>query len=49
MVSGQFQGITREFLEEFIKNHGGRNTGSISGKTNILVTGYKLEDGREVT
>ena len=28
---------------------GGRKTGSVSGKTDYLITGYKLEDGREVT
>ena len=28
---------------------GGRKTGSVSGKTNYLIVGYKLEDGREVT
>jgi BRCT domain type II-containing protein len=49
VITGEFQGITREFLETFIKTHGGRNTGSVSGKTNILITGYKLEDGREVS
>ena len=32
-----------------IAEYGGRCTGSISGKTDYLITGYKLEDGREVT
>ena len=29
--------------------HGGRKTSAVSGKTDVLVVGYKLEDGREVT
>ena len=29
--------------------HGGRCTTGVSGKTNYLVAGYKLEDGRDVT
>ena len=32
-----------------IGQYGGRCTGSVSGKTDYLITGYKLEDGREVT
>ena len=49
VVSGQFQSISRPKLEEFIKTHGGKCTGSVSGKTDYLVVGYKLEDGREIT
>jgi len=30
-----------------ITQHGGRKTGSVSGKTDYLIAGYKLEDGRE--
>ena len=32
-----------------ISDYGARCTGSISGKTDYLIIGYKLEDGREVT
>ena len=32
-----------------ITEYGGRCTGSVSGKTDYLIAGYKLEDGREVT
>ena len=32
-----------------ITEYGGRCTGSVSGKTDYLVVGYKMEDGREVT
>ena len=49
VVSGIFNEITRDKLENMIALYGGRCTGSISGKTDYLVTGYKLEDGREVT
>lgn len=41
--------IDRDTAEKIVKNHGGKVTGSISGKTNYLVIGEKLEDGREVT
>lgn len=49
VCSGIFENISREKLEEFINSHGGRCTGSVSGKTSYLITGYKLEDNREVT
>ena len=49
VLTGVFETIGREKLEYFINNHGGRCTGSVSGKTTHLVHGSKLEDGREVT
>ena len=49
VLSGEFESISRSKLEEFIKDHGGRVTSAVSGKTNYLIVGYKLEDGREVT
>lgn len=49
VLTGEFESISRPKLEEFIKEKGGRCTSAVSGKTNILVIGYKLEDGREVT
>ena len=49
VVSGEFEGISRPKLEEFIKEKGGRNTSAVSGKTDYLLVGYKLEDGRDVT
>lgn len=49
VLTGIFEMIGREKLENFINNHGGRCTGSISGKTTHLIIGVKLEDGREVT
>ena len=49
VVSGIFNEVSRERLEEMITEYGGRCTGSVSGKTDYLVVGYKMEDGREVT
>ena len=46
-MSGVFLGITREEIENIIVRLGGRNTGSISGKTDYLIAGHKLEDGRQ--
>jgi len=49
VCSGIFENITRDNLEKFIVDHGGRKTGSISNKTDYLIVGHKMEDGREVT
>jgi len=49
VVSGVFIGITRDEIENLVTKFGGRKTGSISGKTDYLIIGHKLEDGREVT
>ena len=49
VVSGIFENISRDKLEEFINSHGGRCTGSVSGKTDYLVVGYKIEDGRDIS
>lgn len=35
-------------MEKFIAQKGGLNRTSISRKTNYLITGTKLEDGREI-
>lgn len=48
VISGVFEYISREKLEEFIRDHKGRNTSAISGKTDYLVVGIKLEDGRAI-
>lgn len=48
VVSGEFERISRPKLEELIKEKGGRVTSAVSGKTDILVVGYKIEDGRPV-
>jgi BRCT domain type II-containing protein len=49
VLTGVFDVISRDKLEEFIVKHGGRCTTGVSGKTNYLIAGYKLEDGREVS
>ena len=49
VVSGIFNLISREKIEQLIGDYGGRCTGSVSGKTSYLVIGYKLEDGRDAT
>ena len=49
VVTGVFNAISREQIAALITKHGARNTGSVSGKTDYLIAGYKLEDGREVT
>ena len=49
MISGIFERIARERLDAFLKELGCRVTGSVSGKTDYLFLGSKLEDGRETT
>lgn len=49
VCSGQFETISREKLEEFVRQKGGTITTTVSGKTDYLIVGYKLEDGRDVT
>ena len=49
VLTGVFCAISREKIAELITNYGARNTGSVSGKTDYLIAGHKLEDGREVT
>ena len=49
VVSGVFNEISRDKLEMMVSDYGARCTGSVSGKTDYLIIGYKLEDGREVT
>lgn len=49
VISGIFDGISRAKLEEYCTQKGARVTGSVSGKTDLLVVGWKMEDGREIT
>lgn len=49
VVTGVFERLTRDKIEEFIKTLGGRVTGSVSGKTSYLIAGHQLEDGRETS
>jgi replication factor C subunit 1 len=48
VCSGEFESVSRSKIEEFIASKGGRCTSAVSGKTNYLVVGFKLEDGRSV-
>jgi len=47
-VTGLFRSMTREAVEDMIKESGGKVSGAVSGKTDYLVHGYELEDGRAV-
>jgi NAD-dependent DNA ligase len=49
VCTGQFDDITRPALEQFLKDKGAKVTGGVSGKTNYLIVGSKLEDGRDVS
>ncbi|CDW82869.1 brct domain containing protein [Stylonychia lemnae] len=47
-VSGVFEDITREKLEEFIKKNGGRLVTQVTTKCDYLIIGKLLDDGRKV-
>ena len=42
VVSGTFEGFDRKQLKELIELHGGRNVGSVSGKTDLIVAGADM-------
>jgi len=42
VISGVFEKVSRKELKTLIENNGGKNTGSISAKTNFLVAGDKM-------
>lgn len=42
VISGVFEKVSRKELKELIEKNGGKNTGSISAKTNYLVAGAKM-------
>ncbi|KRX07665.1 P-loop containing nucleoside triphosphate hydrolase [Pseudocohnilembus persalinus] len=48
VFTGVLPSLQREDAQLLVKNHGGKVTGNVSGKTSYLVIGEKLEDGREV-
>jgi NAD-dependent DNA ligase len=48
VVSGVFENIARDTLETFICDHGGRRTTAVSGKTDYLIIGSRMEDGRDI-
>ncbi|KAL3924748.1 MAG: hypothetical protein SGILL_000858 [Bacillariaceae sp.] len=49
VFTGVMDTLNRDDAMDLIKTLGGRVTGSVSGKTNYLVIGETLEDGREYT
>ena len=49
VVTGVFSSISREKIVEMLTEYGARNTGSVSGRTDYLISGSKLEDGRDAT
>ncbi len=42
VISGTFEKVSRKELKDLIENNGGKNTGSISAKTNYLVAGANM-------
>ena len=42
VISGVFQSISRNELKKLIEDNGGKNTSSISAKTNYLVAGENM-------
>lgn len=42
VISGVFNKVSREDLAKLIEENGGKNTGSVSAKTNFLVAGEKM-------
>ena len=42
VVSGVFEKFSRDEIKDLIIQHGGKNTGSISGSTDLLVAGAKM-------
>jgi replication factor C subunit 1 len=49
--NSSFQEFSIQFLElvNFIISKGGKSMGGVSGKTDMLIVGHKLEDGRSVS
>ncbi|EAR83422.1 BRCT domain protein (macronuclear) [Tetrahymena thermophila SB210] len=46
VFTGDFDGISRDTMSKIVTDMGAKNTGSVSGKTTLLVHGSVLEDGR---
>lgn len=49
VFTGEFKSCSRAAAENLVKSCGGAVRSAVSGKTNFLVIGEELEDGREVT
>ncbi len=48
VVSGVFEQFSRNELKKSIEDHGGKNTGSLSKKTNYLIAGDKMGPAKKV-
>jgi ATP-dependent DNA helicase PIF1 len=48
VFTGELKNCTRDDAEELVRSCGGEIRSSVSGKTNVLVTGEVLNDGRDV-
>jgi DNA ligase (NAD+) len=42
VISGVFQKVSRKELQDLIEKHGGKNTSSISKKTDYLIAGENM-------
>src|SRR5690606_33933008 len=42
VISGVFEKVSRDELKDLIEQNGGKNTGSISAKTNYLIAGENM-------
>ena len=49
VATGDFESVSRSKLEGIVRELGGKLTSAVSGKTDYLVIGHKLEDGRDVS
>ena len=49
VLSGLNESLTRDEMSELISRYGGLERSAVSGKTNYLVVGFEMEDGRPIT
>ena len=49
VLSGLNESLTRDEMSELISRYGGIERSAVSGKTNYLVVGFEMEDGRPIT
>jgi NAD-dependent DNA ligase len=49
VVTGEFDGLSRAKVEALIRDHGGKLVSSVSGRTDYLIVGRVLEDGRQIS
>jgi replication factor C subunit 1 len=49
VITGVFHSMNRDDLQDFILQRNGKIASAVSGKTDYLLAGYILEDGRAVT